>query len=179
MLTITVSGPPGSGTTTISKLLSKKLKLPHVYAGEIFRREAERRGMALHDFSKYCERNPEIDKSLDDYQKEILKKGNVIMEGRLAGWIAHLNNIPAFKVLLKADLDIRISRIINREGGNREEKLKEITEREKSEAKRYREFYGININDETIYDLVIDTSDKSPREIVDIIINELKGKHGK
>ena len=54
MTTITISGPPGSGTTTISKLLSKRLKLPHVYAGEIFRKEAEKKGMTLSDFSKYC-----------------------------------------------------------------------------------------------------------------------------
>lgn len=178
MATITISGPPGSGTTTISKLLSKRLKLPHVYAGEIFRKEAEKRGMTLSDFSKYCEEHPEIDKELDDHQVRILKKGNVILEGRLSGWLAHLNNIPAFKILLKADRETRLNRIMKREGGDREKRRKEMVEREQSEARRYREFYGIDINDESIYDLVIDTSDKTPDEIVNIILNSLKGKHG-
>ena len=53
-----------------------------------------------------------------------------------------------------------------------------MVEREKSEAKRYREYYGIDIDDESIYDLVIDTSDKSPDEIVNIILSSLKGEHG-
>jgi len=178
MLTITVSGPPGSGTTTISKLLSEKLKLPHIYAGEIFRKEAEKRGMSLSDFSRYCEKHPEIDKELDNYQVEILRKGNVILEGRLSGWLAHLNNISAFKILLKADRETRLDRIIKREGGDREKRRKEMVEREKSEAKRYKEYYGIDIDDESIYDLVIDTSDKSPDEIVNIILSSLKGEHG-
>jgi len=176
MPTITISGAPGVGTTTVSLLLKEKLNLPYIYAGEIFRREAEKRGMSLLEFSKYCEENPEVDKKLDEYQKEILEKGNIILEGRLAGWIAHINKIPAFKVLLKADINTRIERILKREGGDRDRKLKETLERERSEAKRYREFYGIDINDESIYDLVIDTSDKTPEEIVDIIIEKLKTK---
>lgn len=176
MLTLTVSGPPGSGTTTVSKLLSKRLGLPHIYAGEIFRKEAERRGMSLSDFSRFCERDSDVDRWLDNYQVEVLKKGDVILEGRLSGWLAHLNKIPAFKIFLKADRETRLERIMKREGGEREKRLDEMLERERSEKKRYMELYGIDINDESIYDLVIDTSDKSPDEIVDIIVKSLEVK---
>lgn len=178
MVTITISGPPGSGTTTISRMLSKKLAIKHVYAGEIFRKEAEKRGMSLSDFSKYCEEHPEVDRELDKYQVDILKKGDVILEGRLAGWMAHLNGIPAIKVLLKADRDVRLDRIIKREGGRRDDRLREMLDRERSEAKRYRDYYGIDIEDESIYDIVIDTSDKKPEEIVRIILNYLRDEHG-
>ena len=174
MTTITISGAPGTGTTTVAKLLQKRLGLTYIYAGEIFRQEAERLGFTLQEFGKFCEKHPEVDRKLDEYQKKILEKGNVILEGRLSGWIAYLNGIPALKVLLTADKDTRIQRIIKREGGDRKVKEKEMIEREKSEAKRYREYYNIDINDKSIYDLVIDSTNKTPEEVASIIISNVR-----
>ncbi|MCD6236954.1 MAG: AAA family ATPase [Thermoplasmata archaeon] len=174
MVTITISGAPGSGTTTVAKILRNKLKINYVYAGEIFRKEAEKYGMSLQDFGKYCEEHPEIDKKLDDLQKKILKKGNVILEGRIAGWIAHRNNISALKVLIEADERTRVERIIKREGGDFEEKRREMLEREKSEAKRYKNYYGIDVGDKSIYDLVIDSTNKTPEEVASIIISNVR-----
>jgi len=170
MVTITISGTPGSGKSTVTKLLGKKLGLKCIYSGEIFREIAKKHNMTLEDFGRFCETNEKIDKELDDQQLEYLKKKDVIVEGRIAGWIANLNNIPAFKVLLNADIATRTKRIINREGGDSEKKKQEMLEREKSEAARYKKYYNIDLKDVSIYDVVIDTSDKSPNEILDIII---------
>ena len=41
MVTITISGSPGSGKTTIAKLLAKKLGIKYVYSGDIFRKKAK------------------------------------------------------------------------------------------------------------------------------------------
>ncbi|MDH7506747.1 MAG: AAA family ATPase [Candidatus Thermoplasmatota archaeon] len=173
MVTITISGTPGSGKTTVAQLLEKKLKLKHVYFGMIFRELAEKHNMSLDEFGKYCEKHSEIDKELDNRQLEILKNDNVILEGRLAGWLAYKNNIPALKVLIDADLETRARRIVNREKGLIKERKEEIQKREKSEAIRYKNFYGINIKDKSIYDLVIDSSDKTPEEIVEIILKKI------
>jgi len=173
MVTITVSGAPGSGTTTISKLLEKKLQIKYVYAGEIFRDMAQKHNMSLEQFGAYCEKNPEIDKQLDDQQKKILKKGNVILEGRISGWLAYRNNIAATKIFLQADLDIRVKRIVNREQGNLDERKKEIVTREQSEKTRYKNYYDIDLNDISVYDLVIDTSDKTPDDILTIIMKNI------
>ena len=83
--------------------------------------------MTLEEFGKYAEKNREIDKKLDARQIEILKKGDVILEGRLSGWLAYKNKIPALKVLIDADLDIRAGRIVNREQGRVEKRKKEKT----------------------------------------------------
>jgi predicted cytidylate kinase len=171
--TITLSGPPGSGTTTIAKMLENRLGIKHVYTGDIFRRLAEKYGMDLEEFGKYCEEHSEVDKALDEEQKKILEKGNVILEGRLAGWIAYKNKIPAIKIFLDADIDTRAKRVTKREGGEFEKRKQEILTREKSEAKRYKKYYGVNLEDKSIYDIVIDTSDKKPHEIVEIILNKL------
>jgi len=174
MTTITISGLPGAGTTTIAKLLEKKLGLKYVYSGDIFRKMAERYNMSLEEFGNYCERHKEVDEQLDRYQLEILQKGNVIVEGRIAGWLAHRNHIPSTKVLLEADLETRAGRIVKREKGDIEKRKKEILKRENSEATRYKKYYNIDLDDTCIYDLVVDSSDKTPDEIVEIVIEEIK-----
>ena len=174
MATITISGFPGTGTTTIAKLLEKKLGLKYVYSGDIFRKMAKKYKMSLEEFGNYCERHRDVDEQLDRYQLEILQKGNVIVEGRMAGWLAHRNHIPSTKVLLEADLETRASRIVKREKGDIEKRKKEILKRENSEATRYKKYYNIDLDDTSIYDLVVDSSDKKPDEIVEIIIKEIK-----
>ena len=174
MVTITISGTPGSGKSTVAKLLEKTLRIKYVYSGIIFRELAKKHYMSLEDFGKYCEQNPSVDKELDDKQLRILHKGDVILEGRLAGWLAHRNNISALKVMLDADIDTRSGRIVKREKGSIEKRKQEILQREKSEALRYKKYYNIYLDDTSIYDLVVDSSDKTPDEIVEIIIKEIK-----
>lgn len=173
MTTITISGTPGSGKTTVAELLKKKLNLKYVYSGLIFRDYAKKYNMSLEEFSKYCEKKPDIDKKLDQKQLEYLKKIDIIVEGRLAGWLAYKNDINALKVMLDTDVDIRARRVVKREQGNIEKKKKEMLKREESEAKRYKNYYNIDIKDKSIYDIVIDTGDKTPEDIVEMIIKKL------
>ncbi len=173
MVTITISGTPGSGKSTVAKILEKRLGLNYIYSGMIFRQLAEEHNMKLEEFGKYCEQNSEIDKKLDDRQLEILKKGDIILEGRLAGWIAHKNKIPALKVSIDTDIETRASRIVNREKGSVEFRKKEIIERERSEAIRYKNYYNIDLKDRSIYDIVIDSKDKTPNEIAELIIKKI------
>ena len=174
MTIITISGLPGSGTTTLAKLLEEKLGLKYVYSGDIFRKMAQEHNMTLEEFGRYCEQSKEIDEKLDKYQLEILKKGNVIIEGRITGWIAHRNNIKSLKVLIEADVETRARRIVKRENGDVAERKKEMLTREKSEFTRYRNYYNIDLKDVSIYDLVIDSSDKTPEEIAEIVIREIR-----
>jgi len=174
MVTISISGSPGSGKTTAAKLLAEKLKLKYVYSGDIFREMANKHKMSLEEFGKYCEKHKEIDQQLDDYQLKILRKGNVIVEGRISGWIAHRNNISAVKVLIDTDLETRVGRILKREKGDIAKRKKEMLTREKSEATRYKNYYNIDLKDKSIYDIVIDSGDKTPEEIVDIVVKKIE-----
>jgi len=173
MTTITISGLPGTGKTTVATLLKQHLGLKYVYSGEIFRQLAQKHHMSLEEFGKYCESHRQIDEELDRYQLDILRKGNVIVEGRLSGWLAAQNQIPALKVLLQADIDIRASRIVKREQGDIKKRKKEILKREKSEATRYKNYYGIDVSDTLIYDVIIDSGDKTPKQIMQIILGHL------
>ncbi len=174
MTTITISGLPGTGKTTVAKLLEQHLGLRYVYSGEIFRQLAQKHHMSLEEFGKYCESHRNIDEELDRYQLGILKEGDVILEGRLSGWLAYQNHVPAAKVLLQADIQIRASRIVKREQGEIEKRKKEILKREKSEATRYKKYYGIDVSDTSIYDVIIDAGDKTPEQIMEIIVRYLR-----
>jgi len=174
MVTITISGLPGTGKTTIARLLEEHLGLQYVYSGEIFRKLAKKHKMSLEEFGRYCESHREIDEELDQYQLNILRQGNVIVEGRISGWLAYRNHIPAVKVLLQADIGIRAGRIVKREQGDIQKRKQEILRREKSEATRYKNYYGIEISDTSIYDIIIDTGDKTPTEILGSILRYLK-----
>ena len=175
MVTITISGTPGSGKSTVAKLLEKNLGVKYVYSGMIFREQAKKHHMSLEEFGKFCEQNPGVDKELDDQQLRILQKGDVILEGRLAGWLAYRNNISALKVMLDADIDTRAGRIVKREQGSIKQRKQEILQREKSEALRYKNYYDIDLKDNAIYDIVIDAADKTAEEIADIIVKKIKG----
>jgi len=147
MVTITISGTPGSGKSTVAQILEKKLGLRHVYSGMVFRQLAKKHKMSLEEFGRYCETHREVDQELDDAQLEILQKGNVIVEGRLAGWLAHRNNISAIKIVIDADLETRAKRIVKREKGITEQRKREMEKREKSEALRYKNYYNIDLKD--------------------------------
>ncbi len=150
---ITISGPPGSGTSTLAKGLSEALGLRWINSGDLFRKIAADRGLTLKELGRLAELGPEIDYMIDNAQRSLAKKGSGIFEGRLAGHMLDAD----LKIMLKTSLNVRASRIAKRENKTLEEALSEARSREECEARRYKMYYNIDINDLSIYDLVIDT----------------------
>ena len=74
LIIITVSGPHGSGKTTIAKALAQALGLRYISAGELFRKLAKERNMNIVEFTKYAANNPEIDYLIDNSIIEEAKK---------------------------------------------------------------------------------------------------------
>ena len=172
---VTVSGPPGSGTTTVCRLLSEATGWPHLNAGQIFRDLAGESGLSLAEFGRLAEQDASIDRRLDARMVARARKlGQVILEGRMTGWMAHRNGLPALKVWLQADLQVRAARVGKRDRRPVEQALEEMRARERSEAKRYREIHGIDIGDLSIYDLCIDTDQCTPGQVADRILARLE-----
>lgn len=153
---ITVSGPPGSGTTTLAKALSSEFDLELVSSGDVFRSMARERDLSLAEFGSVAEEDPEIDREIDERQREIGRENDdIVLEGRLSGWMVEDADL---RVWLDAPVGVRAERVAEREGQTPEEARDEIEGREASEAKRYQEIHGIDIDDLSVYDLVVDTS---------------------
>jgi len=168
---ITFGGLAGSGTTTAADVLSKKLDIPFISAGSIFRDMAKEKGMSLIEFSKFAEDDTAIDIELDKRQAEIAKKSkDLIVEGRLSAYFVEAD----LKLWLLAPLDIRAERVCNRESKSMEIAKEEINVREESEALRYLDIHNIDINNLDIYDLILNTNRFNPESIAEIILTTLK-----
>jgi len=164
---ITISGLPGSGTTTVAKLLSKELSMELISAGEMFRQIAKEKKLPLVQFNELAENNDDFDKQIDERQgEEAMKRENVVVEGRLSGFFVPDADL---KIWLKASVEVRAMRIAGRERITNEEALSAMNNRERSEHKRYEKYYGINLDDLSIYDRVIDSSRWRERDIVEMV----------
>jgi len=169
---IAISGPPGSGKTTYAKFISEKFNLRYVSAGKIFRELANKLNMNLDDFHKLAEKDYSYDIMVDNISIEEANKGNVVIEGHLSCWI--LKDIADLKIYLNAPLEERIRRLMERDKKSYDEVKEEILNREKSNKLRFKLIYGINIEDFSNIDLMINTSILSKEEIFEILTYFLK-----
>jgi cytidylate kinase len=167
---ITISGLPGSGKTTVARLVARALDLEHVYAGDLFRRQAESAGLSLEEYARRAETDHSIDQALDAQMRERAKAGNAVLEGRLAAFMAEEAGVRALRVFLDASEAVRAARITTREGGDTGRRLREIQTREASDARRYREIYGVDYHDPSRYDLVLETDGRSPEDLAREIV---------
>jgi len=165
---IVISGPPGSGKSTVGKKLAEKLSFKYISAGQIFRAIAQKEGVSLLDLNKLAERVFEIDRKIDEeiYRIATTEK-NVIIESHVGGWL--LKGIADFSVYLNASIETRAKRIAMRDNISFHEALNQIIKREESHFRRFLLYYGIDINDLSVFDLVINSDFLSADEVTKII----------
>jgi cytidylate kinase len=118
------------------------------------------------------ESHPEIDKEIDDGLVKLSEKDELmIIDSRLA-W--HFTR-GTFKVYLSTDIVTSALRIMraNRVDEHRstlEETVDCTKNRRESEKKRYKEQYGVDIKDLLNYDLIVDTTEATPDQVADAVI---------
>ncbi|MBU0761635.1 MAG: cytidylate kinase family protein [Candidatus Altiarchaeota archaeon] len=162
---VTVGGQAASGKSTLAKSLADRLSFKHLSAGKLMREMAEEKGMSLLDFSIYAETHPEIDKNIDEKQKS-LAKGDCIVDGRLSRFFLN----PEVSIWLVAPSKIRGERALGR--GEKYKTLDEaeaaILKRDVSERKRYVDYYDIDLEDLSCYDLVLNTGRFNIKQMTEI-----------
>ena len=173
-----MSGKPGSGTSTLVDLLAKDMGWDSVNGGDIFRQEARRMNLTVEEFSRLCKENFEVDRSLDDMLKNLMssENGPSIVESRLSGWWAHSAGIDCLRVWVEVSDRERANRIMSREGGDFERVHSASLQRNSDDMARYKILYGIDLDDMSPYNVIIEADDLSPSEVLAIVKGKLRDK---
>ena len=173
---ITLCGDLGSGKGAVSTALAETLGYEIYRNGEYARMLARNLGMNITEFNIYVEKHPEIDRQIENSAAEYAKTNdNFIIDARL-GWYA----VPeSFKVYLKVDINEAAKRAFNdpkrkysENFETLEDQKRDMEKRYQLENERYYNLYNIRKEDESNYDIVIDTTNMTPEEVAYIIIEE-------
>lgn len=154
-LVIAVSGLHGSGRSTQARKLADSFGLRYYSTGTAFREMAQERGVGLEEMSKLAEKNSEFDEFLDRRTKEESRRGGVVIDATLSGWMAE---DPDLRIFLTAPIEERARRIAERECVSLVEAEAETRTREASERERFQKYYGVDVMDLSIYDMVLNTA---------------------
>lgn len=136
------------------------------------REMAAERGMSILELSRTAESGDSIDREIDARTVRLGEDGDdFVIDARL-GW----HFIPqSFKVFLEVDPSVAAARVYSARRSSEQENVdlaettRAIESRTESEARRYRDYYGLDYADHAHYDLVVDTSDRSVDEVIQLI----------
>jgi len=168
----------GSGKWTVSKLLAKELWYEIVSIGDMKRKLAAEMWINIIEFNKMWddpEKSAEFDLKYEEYQQNLKLSDNIILDSRL--WF--YAQPKAFKILLDVDEKVAWERIFKAERdtdkhATKKHAIDEVKERNSSDEARYMKLYKVDLWNPDNYNLVIDTSERTPEEVLQIILDEFK-----
>ena len=171
---ITITGSLGAGKSTVAKELAEHFNLKRYSTGDFWREVAKEMGINVIELNKVAEKDPSIDKKMDKRQELLGKtEDDFVIDSRL-GWHFIPNSI---KIFLKVSKEEGARRIFSEQRDDEkintdlQKTIENIKMRRNLEKKRYMGKYGLDYFDESHYDLVLDTSELTIREVVEKIIN--------
>lgn len=198
---LTISGLPGSGSTTLLSLLKDKLELDGwrgFSGGEFMRAYAKEKGLFddsqkhHHDASHY---EDDFDRQVDMGMREKLEtETQWILESWLSGFMAQ--QVPGvLKILMVCSDDaVRIDRIVNRDSINVEAAKKHLHERYENNYTKWKRMYAeqwqqwvvapgtraatdpIDFWHPDLYDVVIDTFSHNKAETLNMVLDAISKK---
>jgi cytidylate kinase len=180
-MNITITGNLGSGKSSVAKILREK-GYEIISTGNIFRQLAMDKGLSVEEFNKQVNeaaRNGDrsVDKLIDDTTTKIgMERDHIVFDSRLAWHFAP----QSFKVFVITDIDEASRRVFNdsqransESYASQEACKKALINRQKLETVRYKEIYNIDYYDMSNYNLVIESTNASPTEIAQEILDRL------
>ena len=169
MVKITISGHPGSGTSTLVGLICERMDFTSLNGGDVFREQAKEHGMSLADFGKMCTDDESVDQLLDQLLRQRMEQGPDVIESRLAGWWAYKDNHNCVRLWLDVSLEERARRLAGREGIELELALDSMTTRESVDDQRFEQMYGFTPGQSEPYTHILDASAMTAGEVADAV----------
>jgi len=167
-LVITVAGLHGSGRSTQANRLAEIFNLRYISTGIVFRERAKELEISLEEMNRRASEDDSFDRFLDARAKEESRKGGVVIDANLSAWMAE---DPDLKFYLTTPFEERVRRIAGREMRSIEMVEAETRAREEMERERYKRYYGVDIDDLTVYDLILNTGPFDADTVAHILKN--------
>ena len=186
---ITISGNPGSGKSTVAKILVARLGYERIYAGGIMRQMANEKGIVLEELMEQAKTNPQIDTEVDSRVAAEARKyeqdgKDVIVEGRVQyHFLPESKKVYVFvdpragaERIWKDLQDKEASAARNQAvAASTDEVIANNDHREEQDAQRYIKLYGTDYRKKENYDFVVNTTkitaEQAADKVEEFIIN--------
>ncbi len=192
---ITISGLPGTGTTTLLRLVENKMGWKGYSGGEFMREYALEKGIfkpeeGLHHSSADYE--DDFDRKIDlGIREKLEKKTNGIYEAWLTGFLAQGVDGVLKVLLICSDDGVRVDRVVNRDQVTVSQAKEHIMTREEQNRRKWTRVYKeewdkwvvktgmigedepIDFWDPRLYDLIIDTYSNSREETLRKVLDKV------
>lgn len=171
---ISITGKLGSGKSTICQLIRERYGYEIFSTGSIQREVARERGISTLELNRLMKLDHSLDDQIDATTTRLSrerKNDKLIFDSRMAWHFAE----DTFKIFLTVDPLVAAQRVManQRDAEERYASVEEardmLVERSRVEQARFLELYGVDYYDFNNFNLVVDSSTRTPGEIVDII----------
>jgi len=176
-LVITISGEASVGKTTIGKILAAYFNLKLHNVGDRERQFAKKKKISLETVSQLLPKK--IDFLADEETLKLAIKGGHVIVGRLAGLVA--GDWADCRILVICEAKVRAQRLASTFGGFAfggkkflQEVFKKIKARDKADRERYKKLYGLDLLNKNLYNLIINNTKLSLKEIKNIVIKKVE-----
>ncbi len=173
---ITITGDLGSGKSAVSRLIADHHGYKQYSTGSAQRALADQLGITTLELNQRAETDPTIDEQIDSIFRQLEHAPvRYVIDSRMAWHFLPMS----LKVKLVVDARIAATRIMNDPKREKEKypdleaTVTALAARRSSEVMRFKKYYDVDLEDLRNYDLVVDTSTKTPEEIEDLIMAAL------
>lgn len=189
---VTISGLPGSGSSTLGRSLAQKLGWEYFSGGDFMRSYAIEKGLfdknnkMHHPATVYSD---DFDRQVDySIRERLTRDSGLIVDSWLSGFLAQRVEGVLKVLMICSAAAVRVDRIVNRDGISVEAAKNHIFEREEKNLgkwiRMYREEWQkwvgkdkIDFYSPQLYDLVIDTYSHDREATLNLVLKKLRRQY--